>query len=59
MCWISAGPGRTPKCDSEIIIFQVNDSEVNTNRDEYRTAHRLLGLSENLRPGKDIAKTSE
>lgn len=58
MCWISAGPGTTQKCDSEIIHFQMSDSKVNTRRDEYSTAHRLLSLPSNQHPGKDIAKTS-
>lgn len=37
MCCISAGPGSTQECDSEIIHFQVSDSKVNTHRDEYST----------------------
>lgn len=60
MCWISAGPGNSQRCGSEIINFQVSEiySKVNTHRDEYCSARRLLSLSENQRPGKDIAKTS-
>lgn len=59
VCWISAGPGSIQNYYSEIVIFQVSDTEVNRYWNEHSTACRLLSVPEKQCFGKDIAKTSK